>query len=86
MKRRKFDFGKHTNKVTVVDCLECENYYTSACDGNAGGCKAYTPTRKITMERDICIIKGLCLSNWIISIGFAVAFITLCIRLIIASL
>ena len=83
--KKRFDTN-NTNKASVIDCLECENYYTGACDANAGGCNAYTPTRKITMEKDIQHIKALCLSNWIISIGFAVAFITFCIRLILASL
>lgn len=83
--KKRFDNGT-TNKVSVIDCLDCENYYTGACDGNAGGCKAYTPTRKITMEKDIRLIKGLTISNWIISIGFATAFITFCIRLIIEAL
>ena len=83
---KRFDLNNKCNKATTVDCLECEHYYTSACDGNAGGCKSYIPTRKITMEKDIKHIKALCLSNWIINIGFALAFITLCIRLIIEAL
>lgn len=84
--KKKFDFDTTTKTTTVIDCLECENYYTGACDANAGGCNAYTPTRKVTMEKDIRYIKALCFSNWILGVGFAVAFITLCIRLIIASL
>jgi hypothetical protein len=83
--KKRFDNGK-TNKASVIDCLECENYYTSACDGNAGGCNAYKPTRKVTMEKDIRYIKALCLSNWIMTSAFALSFIIFCIRLIIASL
>lgn len=55
--RKKFDFGNKTTKVRVIDCLDCENYYTGSCDGNAGGCKAYTPVRKITMADDLKTIK-----------------------------
>lgn len=54
MKRtKKFDFTNKPKKATVIDCLECENYYTGACDARAGGCGDYTPTRKITMTEDI---------------------------------
>jgi hypothetical protein len=57
MKKKKFDFSTTANVTTVVDCLECENYYTGACDAQAGGCNAYTPTRKIRMAGDIETIK-----------------------------
>ena len=53
MKKKKFDFETKTKKAVVIDCMECENYYTGACDGSAGGCDAYTPTRKITIAEDI---------------------------------
>lgn len=55
--KKKFDFESTTNKATIIDCLDCENYYTGACDGGAGGCNAYTPTRKITLSEDIKTIK-----------------------------
>lgn len=54
---KKFDMDNKSTKVSVIDCLDCENYYTGACDGRAGGCDAYTPTRKITMADDIASIK-----------------------------
>lgn len=60
---KRFDLNNKCNKATTVDCLECEHYYTSACDGNAGGCKSYTPTRKITMVDDIETIKRR--MNWL---------------------
>lgn len=55
--KRRYDLNNKTNKASVIDCLECENYYTGACDALAGGCNAYTPTRKITMADDIKTIK-----------------------------
>lgn len=67
--KKMFDFAKKTTKATIIDCMDCENYYTGACDGNAGGCKAYTPTRKITMDRDIRFIKRLTISTWILVLG-----------------
>lgn len=84
--KKKFDFEDKTKTATVIDCMDCEHYYTGACDARAGGCNSYEPTRKITMAEDIKTIKNLCWGNYIIGIGFAVAFITLCVRLIIASL
>lgn len=57
--KKRFDLGNKTNKATVIDCLECENYYTGACDANAGGCNAYTPTRKITLDKDVKTIKTI---------------------------
>jgi hypothetical protein len=84
--KKRFDSDTNIKKVTTIDCLECEHYYTGACDAQSGGCDAYTPTRKITMDKDIRLIKTLCLSNWILSLGFASAFIIFCIRLIIAAL
>lgn len=56
--KKKFDFGTNTNKATIIDCLDCEHYYTGACDANAGGCNAYTPTRSIKMAEDIKSIKN----------------------------
>lgn len=73
--KKKFDFDNKSKKSVIIDCLDCENYYTGACDGGAGGCDAYTPTRKITMEKDIRLIKGLTLSTWIIVMGYALALI-----------
>ena len=58
--KKKFDFDTKSNKATVIDCFDCENYYTGTCDAKAGGCNAYTPTRKITMEKDIRTIIALC--------------------------
>ena len=75
--KRRFDNGKPTNKATVVDCLECEHYYTSACDGNAGGCKAYTPTRKITLEDDIRFIKALSILTATLTLGLYIFLILL---------
>lgn len=86
MKKKKFEFESTTKKATIIDCLECENYYTGACDGRAGGCDDYTPTRKITMEKDIREIKAFCRSNWILNLGFAVAFIILCIGAVVSTL
>lgn len=77
--KKKFDFDTTTKTTTVIDCLECENYYTGACDANAGGCNAYKPTRKITMEKDIKLIKGLAISTWIIVVGYAVAILLACL-------
>lgn len=57
--KKRFDLGNKSNKATVIDCLDCENYYTSACDGNAGGCNAYVPTRKITLDKDVKSIKAI---------------------------
>ena len=82
--KKKFDFGKKTTKATIIDCMECENYYTGACDGRAGGCDTYTPTRKMTMDRDIKDITRLCMCNWIVTTGIALAFSILLIASIFA--
>lgn len=58
--KKKFDFDNKTVHTAIIDCLDCENYYTGACDGNAGGCNAYTPTRNITLSEDIREIKRSC--------------------------
>ncbi len=84
--KKRYDFGDTYTSTTVIDCLECENYYTGACDGNAGGCKAYTPTRKITMADDIHTIKDLCLANYIMLIGYGIASLILLISLIISAI
>lgn len=70
--KKKFDFDTKSNKATVIDCLDCEHYYTGACDANAGGCNAYTPTRKITMDKDIHTIKGICKAILVIVIATAI--------------
>lgn len=57
--KKKFEFDSKLHKVTTVDCLECEHFYTGACDANAGGCKAYEPTRKITLDKDVKTIKAI---------------------------
>lgn len=54
--KKKFDLDT-PKKATIIDCMDCENYYTGACDGRAGGCDSYQPTRKITMAEDIETIK-----------------------------
>ena len=84
--KKRFDLGKNTNKTTVVDCLECESYYTGACDGNAGGCNAYTPTRKITMSKDISDIKAICKATLTLVFGMALAYTISLIGVIVASL
>ena len=55
--KKKFDFEDKTKTATVIDCMDCEHYYTGACDARAGGCNSYEPTRKITMAEDIKTIK-----------------------------
>lgn len=57
--KKRFDLNHKTNKATVIDCLECENYYTGACDARDGGCGAYEPTRKITLDKDVKTIKTI---------------------------
>ena len=54
---RKFDFENCSTTADIIDCVDCEHYYTGACDGNAGGCSSYKPTRKITLAEDIETIK-----------------------------
>ncbi len=81
---KKFDFGKNTKKTTVIDCLDCENYYTGACDGNAGGCNAYEPTRKITLEKDIREIKSLCRSTAILVLGAYLAYFVAALSVLFA--
>ena len=59
MKRKpsKFEFDNRPKNATIIDCMDCENYYTGACDARAGACNDYKPVRKITMEDDIKTIK-----------------------------
>lgn len=84
--KKRFDLNRKSNVTNVVDCLECENYYTGACDSNAGGCNAYTPTRKIRMEEDISDIKRMCKALLILSFSFSIEFILMGIIEIINAL
>lgn len=83
---KKFEFDNKCSHTNVIDCMECEHYYTGACDGRAGGCDDYAPTRKITMDADIRTIKNLCWGIWSITVANALAIVTFCVSILISSL
>lgn len=58
--------GEESNKIfedfPKVDCNECENYYTSACDGvskdSERPCKTFIATRRIFIPEEIKWLKN----------------------------
>lgn len=65
-------------KITTINCAECENFYTGACDGRTGECNSYLPTRHIRIEQEIGKIKYLiCTTIFLIALTCVIALTTL---------
>ena len=78
MSNKRFDTYEVTkqSRPPTENCSTCEHYYTGACDGLRGWCKAYKQYRAKTLEELVKIAIGttVLVGGFIVVVQLAIFF------------